>query len=404
MTAGPEDLSGANIPGGADADSGNTSAVIRNITGGGKWTRRGEWLQVMPGRVITGAADKQAAIDEWLLGTAGMPEKLHARLRREGGIQWKGDRLRLALFPYREAGIEPVWQELEVLYEDDFCLVVHKPAGMAVHPDGSGAGVTLDHIVAAHYAASGGGVAVRHIHRLDKDTTGPVLYAKNEYAQLVLDEDMRDKTVSRLYAAIVEGSVPPELTVIDAPIGRDRHHAARRRVSPGGQAAVTRIIGQEALPGGTVLKVKLETGRTHQIRVHLSHAGHPLYGDDLYGGPGWHTAGIHAGGSKKENLPLRTEPGKVKSAITAWFEQQEKAGITPGLQEPGKLAGPGRPEVKPGVKAKAKPKPDGADRQALHGEKLIFAQPWTRSQIEVADPWPEDMRRLREQLGGEPLN
>jgi 23S rRNA pseudouridine1911/1915/1917 synthase len=325
-----------------------------------------------------------------------MPEKLHARLRREGGIQWKGDRLRLALFPYREAGIEPVWQEAEVLYEDDFCLVIHKPAGIAVHPDGSGTGVTLDHIVAAHYAASGGGVAVRHIHRLDKDTTGPVLYAKNEYAQLVLDEDMRDKTVSRLYAAIVEGAVPPELKLIDAPIGRDRHHAARRRVSPGGQAAVTRIIGREALPGGTVLKVQLETGRTHQIRVHLSHAGHPLYGDDLYGGPGWHTAGISAGSNKNGKPVLRTEPGKVKSAITAWFEEQEKAGLSQGLQVPGKPGSSAKPEVKA--------KPGGADRQALHGEKLIFAHPWTRSNIEVADPWPEDMRRLRGQLGGEPLN
>lgn len=109
------------------------------------------------------------------------------------GIQWKGDRLRLALFLDREAGIEPVWEELEVLYEDDFCLVAHKPAGMAVHPDGSGLGVTLDHLVAAHYVATGVSAAVRHIHRLDKDTTGPVMYAKNEFAQLVLDENMREK-------------------------------------------------------------------------------------------------------------------------------------------------------------------------------------------------------------------
>lgn len=128
------------------------------FAGGGKWTRRGEWLEAMPGRVITAAADKQAAIDAWLLGVAGMPAKLHARLRRENGIQWRGDRLRLALFPHREAGIEPVWQEAaaEVLFEDDFCLVVHKPAGQAVHPDGSSTEVTLDHLVAAHYAASGG--------------------------------------------------------------------------------------------------------------------------------------------------------------------------------------------------------------------------------------------------------
>lgn len=379
MTAGPEDRSGAGSAG---------------FAGGGKWTRRGEWLEAMPGRVITAAADRPAAIDTWLLGVAGMPEKLHSRLRREDGIQWRGDRLRLALFPHREAGIEPVWQEAaaEVLFEDDFCLVVHKPAGLAVHPDGSGTGVTLDHLVAAHYAASGGGIAVRHIHRLDKDTTGPVLYAKNEYAQLVLDEDMREKNVSRLYAAIVEGTVPPELTVIDAPIGRDRHHAARRRVSPGGQAAVTRIVGREALPGGTIVKLELETGRTHQIRVHLSHAGHPLFGDDLYGGSGWHTAEVPSGDSNPTQ-PLRTAPGQVKSAITAWFEEQEKAGLTPGLQGPGKQPAP---PLKPGAKVKK----ESSDRQALHGEKLIFAHPWTRSRIEVADPWPEDMLRLRAQIGG----
>lgn len=266
------------------------------ITGGGSFTRRGEWLEVTPGKIITGAQDTQAAIDKWLKETIGMPEKLHERLRREGGIQWKGDRLRLALFPDREAGIEPVWEELEVLFEDDFCLVVHKPAGMTVHPDGSGTGVTLDHLVAAHYATSGEGVAVRHIHRLDKDTTGPVLYAKNEFAQLILDEHMRDKSISRLYVAIAEGTVPPALKVIDAPIGRDRHHSARRRVSPGGQSAVTRILECEPLHGGSLVHVMLETGRTHQIRVHLSHMGHPLYGDELYGGPVWTSsaAGRHA--------------------------------------------------------------------------------------------------------------
>lgn len=303
--------------------------------GGGAWKRRGEWLEAMPGRALTGAADKEAAIDRWLLETAGMPAKLHARLRREGGIQWRGDRLRLALWPEREAGIEPVWQEAQVLYEDDFCLVVHKPAGMAVHPDGSGSDTTLDHLVAGHYAASGGGIPVRHIHRLDKDTTGPVLYAKNEYAQLVLDEDMRSKDISRRYAAIVDGAVPAQLTVIDEPIGRDRHHASRRRVSPGGQPAVTLITGLEVLRGATSLQVELETGRTHQIRVHLSHAGHPLIGDELYGGPRW------------------------------------------GLAERG--------------------------RQALHGEALAFRHPWTRELTVVADPWPEDMLRLRESLGGAPV-
>ncbi|AKG37807.1 pseudouridine synthase [Paenibacillus durus ATCC 35681] len=300
------------------------------------WVRRGEWLETTPGRRVTAAEDTGAAIDRWLRETAGMPDKLLARLHREGGIQWRGDRLRLALFPPREPGIEPVWHELEVLYEDDFCLIVHKPAGIAVHPDGSGNGVTLDHAVAAHYAASGENCAVRHIHRLDKETTGPVLYAKNEFAQTVLDEAMRAKAISRRYAAIVQGEVPHSLTVIDLPIGRDRHHASRRRVSPGGQHAVTRIVGSEVWTGASLVQIELETGRTHQIRVHLSHVGHPLYGDALYGGP----------------------------------MAPEVNGTRPLL------------------------------RQALHGETLRFAHPWSGEALEVADPWPEDMLLLRNALSG----
>jgi 23S rRNA pseudouridine1911/1915/1917 synthase len=320
------------------------TGVSEPFAGGGAWVRRGEWLEAMPGRVLTGAADKIAATDGWLLNTVGMPAKLHVRLRHEGGIQWRGDRLRLALFPERAAGIEPVWQPLDVLYEDDFCLVVHKPAGMAVHPDGSSSDITLDHLVAAHYAASGGGIAVRHIHRLDKDTTGPVLYAKNEFAQLALDGDMREKLVSRLYVAIVEGQVSSGLKVIDAPIGRDRHHASRRRVSPAGQQAVTRIIGREPLDGASLLRVQLETGRTHQIRVHLSHMGHPLYGDELYGGPVWKSI---SGGSTAAN----------------------------GLH---------------------------GGRQALHGEQLAFRHPWTGERLTISDPWPEDMLELRELLASRP--
>ncbi|MFE4714505.1 RluA family pseudouridine synthase [Paenibacillus sp. NPDC056722] len=308
------------------------------MTGGGSWVKRGEWLEAMPGRVLTGAEDKEAAIDNWLLTTVGMPQKLHIRLRHEKGILIKGDRLRLALFPFREAGIEAAWQPLDVLFEDDFCLVVHKSAGMAVHPDGSSNEVTLDHLVAGHYAASGGGVAVRHIHRLDKDTTGPVLYAKNEFAQLVLDSNMRDKSISRHYVAIAEGKVSPGLKVINDPIGRDRHHAARRRVSPTGQPAVTLITGREQLHGGTVLRVQLETGRTHQIRVHLSHAGHPLFGDALYGGPAW----------KRDS------------------------------------AAPGSSSL--------------AGRQALHGELLAFRHPWTGEELAISDPWPADMLELRELL------
>ncbi|GAA0851543.1 RluA family pseudouridine synthase [Bifidobacterium pullorum subsp. gallinarum] len=251
----------------------------------GNWSKRGEWLELTPGKVLLSQPDREQAAAKWLLETFGMPEKLYRKLRHEQGIQWRGDRLRLVLFPYRDYGIEPRWQELHVLHEDEFCLVVNKPAGMAVHPDQESEETTLNHVVAAYYEAEGIHTAVRHIHRLDKDTTGPVLYAKNEYAQLKLDEAMREKKIVRIYAAIVQGRVGQELKVIDLPIGKDRYHPSRRRVSLTGQAAITHILSSEVYPRNSLLNISLETGRTHQIRVHLSHMGHPLLGDSLYGGP-----------------------------------------------------------------------------------------------------------------------
>ncbi|MGN7359878.1 RluA family pseudouridine synthase [Paenibacillus sp. SAF-054] len=250
------------------------------------WTRRGQWLELSPGKSLSAAPDRDEAAAAWLLGTLGMPEKLLNRLRADKGMEWRGDRLRLALFPVQPAGIEPIWQELEILYEDDFCLVVHKPAGINIHPDGS-KGVTvptLDHAVAAHVQMQGEEIAVRHIHRLDQDTSGPVLYAKNDWAQLKLDEDMRHKRIARSYVAFVQGRVSRELSVIDQPIGKDRHHKQRRRVSSTGQHAITHVTVGEIYRNASWVRLELETGRTHQIRVHLSHAGHPLLGDSLYGG------------------------------------------------------------------------------------------------------------------------
>ncbi|MWV46734.1 RluA family pseudouridine synthase [Paenibacillus sp. HJL G12] len=232
------------------------------------------------------ADNRDEATAAWLLETLGMPEKLLKHLRANKGMEWRGDRLRLALFPVQPAGIEPIWREIEVLYEDDFCLVVHKPAGMNIHPDGRKGEMdpTLDHVVAAHVQMQGEEISVRHIHRLDQHTSGPVLYAKNEWAQLKLDEDMRNKRIARSYAAFVQGKVSAELSVIDLPIGKDRHHKQRRRVSMAGQNAVTHVRVGEVYKNSSLVHLELETGRTHQIRVHLSHLGHPLLGDSMYGG------------------------------------------------------------------------------------------------------------------------
>ncbi len=232
-----------------------------------------------------------AAALVWLEKDAGIPEKLVKRLWSGGDIKLAGDRLRVRVFPEREFGFEPAAQPASILYEDDYCLVAHKPAGMKVHPDGEDKRqTTLANAVAAHYRDAGERAAVRHIHRLDEYTSGPVLYAKNEWAQLKLDEAMAAKKIGRTYAAWVEGAVDPALKVIDAPIGRDRHNSRRQRVSPGGKSAVTHVERLAVYGTGrgaaSLVRLTLETGRTHQIRVHMAYAGHPLIGDQLYGAKG----------------------------------------------------------------------------------------------------------------------
>ncbi|PJN61030.1 Ribosomal large subunit pseudouridine synthase D [Paenibacillus sp. GM1FR] len=250
------------------------------------WKRRGEWLELMPGKAVTGSSDKPMAAEQWLLSELQFPEKLLRQLKANQGIQLAGDRLRLALFASQPIDVEPRWADVDVLYEDDFCLVMHKPAGMKLHPDGSRTdqAITLDHVVASYYEMNGIQASVRHVHRLDEDTTGPVLYAKNAFALAKLDEAMRRKEIGRHYVAIAGGQIPLELHKIDAPIGKDRHHKQRRRVSEGGQEAVTHVETVEVWERATLVRLKLDTGRTHQIRVHLSYAGHPLIGDSLYGG------------------------------------------------------------------------------------------------------------------------
>lgn len=240
--------------------------------------RKGDWYEVKLPDSYTAAP--AAAIMRFLP----IPPKMASKLLQEHGVQKNGANLRLRLFPKERPGMEPDWHDMNVLFEDDFMLVVNKPVGMEVHPSAQGQKGTLANAVAAYYEMTGKACKVRPVHRLDKDTTGPVIFAKNEFASIILEKSLKEKKIERLYTAIAEGRITQQKGVIDEPIGQDRLHSTRRRVSETGEKAVTHYEVAERFSSHTLVRLKLETGRTHQIRVHLSHIGHPIAGDGMYGG------------------------------------------------------------------------------------------------------------------------
>lgn len=174
--------------------------------------------------------------------------------------------------------------ETSILYEDEHLLIANKPAEMETHPSSPGQIDSLLNGVAYHLKNESG--ILKHIHRLDKDTTGAVLFAKNHLTGALLDKMLEERKITRSYVALCEGILKKNEGTINEKIGRDRHHATRRRVSPTGQTAIThyQVLERYSKKRLSLVKCSLESGRTHQIRVHFSHIGHPLAGDTLYGG------------------------------------------------------------------------------------------------------------------------
>ena len=184
----------------------------------------------------------------------------------------------------------PRLSEGDLLYEDEMCVAVNKPAGIIVHGDGTGA-PTLTQLTADLLALRGTPDerlrALQPVQRLDRDTTGIVLFSLSKESQGAFDRMIAERRVSKRYLALVEGSVAWSERTLSDPIGRDRHDARRMRVSPTGKPAKSRVrvLKRLSSPDGrpaTLLAVDLLTGRKHQIRVHLAHAGHPIVGDALY--------------------------------------------------------------------------------------------------------------------------
>jgi 23S rRNA pseudouridine1911/1915/1917 synthase len=194
-----------------------------------------------------------------------------------------GDILTVKLPPDGATILEPERHPLEILYEDADLLAVNKPAGMLVHPVGCEQRGTLANAVLYHWRVRGVKARFRPVYRLDRDTSGIVLVAVGHFAAQQLARQLTTGTLCRRYLAVVEG-LPDSRGTVDLPLALQPGTTARWMVAPGGKRAVTHYRVIRKLRGTALLSLGLETGRTHQIRVHMSHVGHPLVGDALYGG------------------------------------------------------------------------------------------------------------------------
>ena len=175
---------------------------------------------------------------------------------------------------------------LDIVYEDADLVVVNKPAGMVVHPAAGNPDGTLVNALLAHCGETlsgiGGEMRPGIVHRIDKETSGLIAVAKNDEAHLALSEQLKDKTMSRIYLAVVRGCPREQEGRIDRPIGRSPKDRKKMAIVPDGRHAATRYQVLERFDGWSLLRLELETGRTHQIRVHMASIGHPLMGDCLY--------------------------------------------------------------------------------------------------------------------------
>lgn len=193
-----------------------------------------------------------------------------------------GDLVEIHLDGNESQDISPEDISIDVIYEDEDLLIVNKPPFMVVHPTKSHQSGTLANGVMNYFKQTGQDCIVRLVNRLDRDTSGLVIIAKSQFAHSQMANRLIGNEVEKYYTAIVHGSITESRT-IDLPIGRPTLESIKREVMEGGQRAVTHFDVLNGNDVMTCLWVKLETGRTHQIRVHLTHIGHPLVGDSLYG-------------------------------------------------------------------------------------------------------------------------
>lgn len=185
----------------------------------------------------------------------------------------------------KETTLKPQNIPLDIIYEDKDIIVVNKPKGMVVHPGNGNKDGTLVNAVLAYakdLSGIGGELRPGIVHRIDKDTSGLIIIAKNDEAHRNLSEQIKNHKVTKIYTALVRGNISEDDATINMPIGRDKNDRKKMAVTNDGKEAITHFKVLKRYGDYTLLKLKIDTGRTHQIRVHLAKIGHPVVGDETY--------------------------------------------------------------------------------------------------------------------------
>jgi 23S rRNA pseudouridine1911/1915/1917 synthase len=241
----------------------------------------GERLDVFVARHVPGLTRSRAQklIDDEMVMVDGRAERASHRLSA-------GDRVSVTVPEARESAVHAESIALDVIYEDADIIAINKPPGMTVHPSpGHEHSTLVNAILAQCQDLSGIGGVMRPgiVHRLDRDTSGVILVAKNDAAHNALAKQLKDRAVEKTYLALVEGTPKPAEGVIDAPIARDPRNRQRMAVVDSGRESMTAYRVVERFGGYSLVEARPKTGRTHQIRVHLAAIGHPIVGDRVYG-------------------------------------------------------------------------------------------------------------------------
>ena len=241
----------------------------------------------------------------------------------------EGDEFSVILPEPEDIELTPQNIPLDIVYEDDDVIVVNKPRGMVVHPAPGHYDGTLVNALMYHCGDSLSGIGGEKrpgiVHRIDKDTSGLLIVAKNDFSHLALSEQLSDRSLSRVYEAVVKGRLREDSGTINAPVGR--HPTDRKRMAVTDKNSRDAVTHWEVIArynGYTHVRCRLETGRTHQIRVHMAHIGHPLLGDFTYGAPspekGLEGQCLHARCLKFIH-PRTGEPVEIETELPDWFKE-----------------------------------------------------------------------------------